>query len=78
MRGYALACALACALVCTLGAQAAPNRLRGYYGAAKAADAVGQKKKAGGYWSQLARLTREADGDRPELRELRDALAANQ
>jgi tetratricopeptide (TPR) repeat protein len=58
--------------------KAAPNRLRGYYGAAKAADASGQKKKAGGYWSQLAKLTREADGDRPELRELREALAANQ
>jgi hypothetical protein len=58
--------------------KAAPNRLRGYYGAAKAADASGQKKKAGRYWSQLAKLTRESDGDRPELRELREALAGNQ
>ncbi|HET7362177.1 MAG TPA: hypothetical protein VFJ70_01260 [Burkholderiales bacterium] len=58
--------------------KAAPNRLRGYYGAAKAADAAGQKKKAAGYWSQLARLTQEADSERPEIMEARQALAARQ
>src|SRR3989440_3509560 len=58
--------------------KAAPNRLRGYYGATKAAEGSGQTKKALGYWTQLAKLTREADGDRPELRELKQALAANQ
>jgi tetratricopeptide (TPR) repeat protein len=58
--------------------KAAPNRLRGYYGAAKAAEGSGQMKKAFAYWTQLAKLTREADGDRPELRELKQALAANQ
>ena len=58
--------------------KAAPNRLRGYYGAAKAAEAMGEKKKAMGYWGQLARLTREADSDRGELRELKQALAAGQ
>src|SRR5712692_9674563 len=35
----------------------APNRLRGYYGAAKAAQDSGQAKKASAYYKQLARLT---------------------
>jgi hypothetical protein len=55
--------------------KAAPNRLRGYYGAAKAADESGMKKKAAGYWSQLAKLTREAEGERAELVELKQAMA---
>ena len=54
----------------------APNRLRGYYGAAKAAEAAGEKKKASGYFAQLAKLTRTADGDRAELREMKQDLAA--
>ena len=53
----------------------APNRLRGYYGAAKAAEGAGNAKKAAGYYSQLARLTRMADGDRAELRELKQHVA---
>ncbi|MDQ5848892.1 MAG: hypothetical protein M3544_07975, partial [Pseudomonadota bacterium] len=55
--------------------KAAPNRLRGYYGAAKAADESGMKKKAARYWSQLAKLTREAEGERPELVELKQHMA---
>ena len=54
----------------------APNRLRGFYGAAKAAEAAGEAKKAAGYYGQLARLTRTADGDRAELRELKQHLVA--
>src|SRR5438477_219969 len=54
----------------------APNRLRGYYGAAKAAQDSGQAKKAGAYYKQLARLTRDADGDRPEIVELKQYLAS--
>src|SRR6266852_2691731 len=54
----------------------APNRLRGYYGAAKAAQDSGQAKKASAYYKQLARLTRDADGDRPEIVELRQYLAS--
>ncbi len=56
--------------------KSAPNRLRGYYGAAKAAEAAGQGKKAAGYFNQLARLTQGADGDRSELREMKQYLAA--
>jgi tetratricopeptide (TPR) repeat protein len=52
-----------------------PNRLRGWYGAAKAADAAGDAKRAAGYYRQLAQLTRTADGDRPELKELSQIVA---
>jgi len=55
----------------------APNRLRGYYGAAKAAEATGQVKRAQAYFNQLARLTRNSDGDRAELQEMRKYLASN-
>src|SRR2546427_833413 len=54
----------------------APNRLRGYYGAAKAAQDSGQAKKASAYYKQLARLTRDADGDRAEIIELKQYLAS--
>ena len=53
-----------------------PNRLRGLYGAAKAAEAVGDKKKVALYMQSLARLTRGADGDRSELREMKPRLAS--
>jgi tetratricopeptide (TPR) repeat protein len=54
----------------------APNRLRGFYGAAKAAEASGEAKRAAGYYKQLAKLTRGSDGDRAELRELKQQLAS--
>ena len=54
----------------------APNRLRGFYGAAKAAEAAGESKRATGYFNQLARLARTADGDRAELREMKQYLAS--
>jgi tetratricopeptide (TPR) repeat protein len=59
-----------------LSLKSAPNRLRGYYGAAKAAADSGQAKRASGYYGQLARLTRDADGDRAELIELKQYLAS--
>jgi tetratricopeptide (TPR) repeat protein len=51
----------------------APMRLRGFYGAAKAAETSGDKKKASAYFDKLARLTKGADGERAELVELRQA-----
>ena len=54
----------------------APMRLRGFYGAAKAAEAAGDAKTAREYFEKLARLTRYADGDRPELREAKQRLAS--
>jgi tetratricopeptide (TPR) repeat protein len=46
-----------------------PNRLRGLYGAAKAAKAEGQPEKATAYFGKLAELTKNADSDRVEIRE---------
>ena len=51
-----------------------PNRLRTWYGAAKSAEAIGERKKATLYFAQLSKLTQSADGDRPELRELKAKL----
>ena len=42
------------------------ERLRGFYGAAKAAEASGDKQKATTYYAELVRLTKNADTDRPE------------
>ena len=53
----------------------APARLRSFYGAAKAAEASGDGKKAAAYFGQLARLTRNADSDRAEIREAKQQLA---
>ena len=55
-----------------------PHRLRGYYGAAKAAEAAGNAKQAAGYYQSLARLTKDGDGERAELRELKEWLATRQ
>ena len=55
--------------------KAAPERLRGFYGAAKAADAAGDTKKATGYFRRLAQLTRNADSERVELQEMKQYLA---
>ncbi|HEU5294252.1 MAG TPA: hypothetical protein VFU71_05655 [Burkholderiaceae bacterium] len=49
----------------------APNRLRGWYGAAKAATAVGDAKKVVQYSRALEQLTQQGDGARPEVREMR-------
>jgi len=54
----------------------APMRLRGFYGAAKASEASGDAKKSRDYFEKLAKLTRYADGDRPELRETKQRLAS--
>ena len=46
-----------------------PNRLRGLYGAAKAADLAKDAQKAAIYFRKLSELTKDADTDRPEIRE---------
>ncbi len=58
-----------------LSMKSTPNRLRAFYGAAKAADGAGDSKTAATYYRQLARLTRTADGDRAELKELNQIMA---
>ena len=54
----------------------ARERLRGFYGAAKAAEALGDKQKATTYFTELLRLTKNADTDRPEIGAAKQALAA--
>jgi len=44
-----------------------PNRFRGFYGAARAAEAVGDRLKAAEYFGKLAALSKNGDGTRPEL-----------
>jgi len=54
----------------------APERLRGFYGAASAAEASGDTEKSVAYFRSLARLTRNADGDRAEIRAAKRFSAA--
>jgi tetratricopeptide (TPR) repeat protein len=54
----------------------APERLRGFYGAASAAEASGDTEKSVAYFRSLARLTRNADGDRVEIRAAKRFSAA--
>jgi hypothetical protein len=44
-----------------------PNRYRGLYGAARAAEAAGDQEKASMYFAKLVALSKNADTDRPEL-----------
>ncbi len=44
-----------------------PNRFRGIYGAARAAEAVGNRKAAKDYYAKLQTLTADRDTERPEL-----------
>jgi tetratricopeptide (TPR) repeat protein len=53
----------------------APERLRSFYGAAKAAEAAGNKDTAATYFRKLVRLTSGADNDRAEVREARQFAA---
>jgi tetratricopeptide (TPR) repeat protein len=54
--------------------QSTPNRLRGLYGAAKAAEGAEQLEKATIYFRKLVELTKEADTERVEIREARAFL----
>jgi len=49
-----------------------PGRFRGLYGAAQAAEQVGEKAKANHYYAKLIQQTAKADSSRRELAELRD------
>jgi len=51
-----------------------PNRLRGLYGAAKAAKAANQPEKATAYFRKLAEMTKEADVSRVEISEAKAPL----
>ena len=53
-----------------------PNRLRGYAGAAAAADAAGERDKARQHYAKLVELTRDADTPLPEIARAKTFLAA--
>jgi tetratricopeptide (TPR) repeat protein len=44
-----------------------PNRYRNYAGAARAAEGMGDRRKAAEYYARLIELTRGSDGARPEV-----------
>jgi tetratricopeptide (TPR) repeat protein len=47
--------------------QREPNRFRGYYGAARAAEEAGDRDKAAAYYEKLLVLAKDSDTERPEL-----------
>jgi tetratricopeptide (TPR) repeat protein len=53
-----------------------PNRLRGYAGAAAAADAAGEREKARQHYAKLVELTRDADTPLPEVTRAKTYLAS--
>jgi tetratricopeptide (TPR) repeat protein len=55
--------------------QAAPNRFRGFYGAARAAELSGNREKARNYYAKLLSLCSQAATERPELAEVKVHLA---
>jgi tetratricopeptide (TPR) repeat protein len=57
------------------GLQQSPNRYRGLYGAARAAEAAGDRNNAITYYGKLVKLTEHAEGSRPELDHARMYLA---
>jgi tetratricopeptide (TPR) repeat protein len=54
--------------------KANPNRYRGFWGAARAADAAGDREKATAYFTKLAELSKNADTERRESREAKAFL----
>jgi len=54
-----------------------PNRYRGLYGAAHAAEASGKREKASDYYKRLLALTKDADSSRPEMVAAKAYLAAH-
>jgi tetratricopeptide (TPR) repeat protein len=54
-----------------------PNRLHGLAGAARAAEAAGDKAKAKSYYVKLLDLTKSADSERPEVARAKAFVATN-
>ncbi|HSE91914.1 MAG TPA: hypothetical protein VLF19_01310 [Methylomirabilota bacterium] len=52
-----------------------PNRFHGLAGAARAAELAGDRDKARGYYQQLLALAKDADSERPELKQAKAYLA---
>jgi len=52
-----------------------PNRYRGLYGAARAAEAAGERQKAADYFAKLVKVAEKSDSDRPEIAQAKVFLA---
>jgi Tfp pilus assembly protein PilF len=52
-----------------------PNRFRGLYGAARAAQVAGNKQAAREHYAKLDNLTAARDSERPELTDAKTFLA---
>jgi Tfp pilus assembly protein PilF len=52
-----------------------PNRYRGLYGAARAAEASGDRQKAETYFAKFVAVSAKADTDRPEIAQAKTFLA---
>ena len=52
-----------------------PNRYRGLYGAARAAEVAGDRQKAEAYFSKFVAVSAKADTDRPEIAQAKTFLA---
>ncbi len=50
-----------------------PNRFRGAYGAARAAEALGDKRLAARYYKQVVTIAKDAGNERPELKRARSS-----
>jgi tetratricopeptide (TPR) repeat protein len=55
--------------------KAYPNRYRGLFGAARAAEAAGQREKAAGLYAKFVALTANSDGVRPEVARAKSFIA---
>jgi uncharacterized protein HemY len=53
-----------------------PNRFRGTFGAARAAELSGDRAKATSYYKQLMDIAKEADTERPEVAAAKKYVAA--
>ena len=52
-----------------------PNRYRAFWGAARAADATGNRTQASEYFGKLVNLAKSADVERPEVQQAKAFLA---
>jgi Tfp pilus assembly protein PilF len=54
-----------------------PNRFRGAYGAARAAEALGNRALARQYYRHLLEIAKDADTERPEISRAKAAMAGS-
>jgi Tfp pilus assembly protein PilF len=55
--------------------QETPNRLRGFYGVAQAAELTGDRVKARDYYARLVALSEQSNSVRPEFERVRSFVA---